>query len=191
MSGEPEKAEISEEERSLARIGASKWNDYQGRFVPVENQVMEQIRGMDTAENADRVGGVANADVQQQFQAPPTSTNLRGLVDAYDRQGSILSNAVPKAMASVKDTQLQGMLKMNAYGRGLSDQATMSLYKSGVNATQAAIDSARADTQSTNDWMGAAGTAAGAAARRSGFFDDGDPLEGLGKASVKKYSSAY
>ncbi len=164
MSSSSKKTEVTDEERALAQVGAAKWNDYQSRFVPLENNTMEQIQA--TPEKADKVAGVANADVWQQAKAPSTSTNLRGLVAAYDRQGQILSNAVPKAAGSVNDTQMQGMLKMAAYGRGLSDQASMGLYKAGVNATQAVIDAAKARSQNQDFMTEVAGTGAGVATRK-------------------------
>ncbi len=163
MSSSSSKTEVTDEERGLAEVGAAKWNDYQQRFVPVENQVMEQIRS--TPSQANKVAGVANADVWQQAQVPSTDTSLKGLVSAYDRQGSILANAVPKAAESTHDTQMQGMLKMAAYGRGLSDQASLGLYKAGANATQEAIAAAKAQDQSNNMWGEIGGTAAGAGMR--------------------------
>jgi len=155
--------EVTEEERGLAETGAAKWNDYQQRFVPVENNIIEQIKA--TPEKAQELAGIANADVHQQFEPVSTSTNLRGLVDAYDRQGKVLANAVPKAAGSVNDTQMQGMLKMAAYGRGLSDQAALSTYKVGSNATQTAVNAANKKAAKETDMLSSVGTAVGMGTR--------------------------
>jgi hypothetical protein len=160
MSSKPKTTGPTDQERAAAELGVNQWNDYQERYVPLENQYIQQMQNMPS--KGAELAGIANADVWQQAKPLDTRAGLGALKDSYLNTGTQLGLATSKAAQSASDTQLRGLLKMSAYGRGLADTSNNNLYSAGQTATQAAISQSKANQQSDDAWMGGLGLAAGA-----------------------------
>lgn len=160
MSSKAKTTGPTEQERSAAELGVNQWNDYQERYVPLENQYIQQIQNMPS--KAGELAGIANADVMQANPALDMRAGLGQLKDAHFNTGTQLGLATGKAAQSASDTQLRGLLKMSAYGRGLADTANNSLYSAGQTATQSAISQSKSQQQSSNAWLEGVGLIAGA-----------------------------
>lgn len=159
MASKPDTPGPTTEEKTLARTGAQQWNDYQQRYVPLEDAYIQQINAL--PEKTDELTGIASADAWQQFQRPANSARYGTVVDSYLNQERGLAAALPAAAQGAKDAQIGGLTKMTAFGRGLADQSLTSMYQIGQSRTQQALQNAQTEQASGNAWMGAAGLAAG------------------------------
>lgn len=160
MSSKPKKEPPSVNERALAEIGASQWNDYNQRFVPLEESYKTQVSQL--GEKADELGQIAATDIWQTMDPSQAAGNPQALNNMFLAQGQGLSDAVPRAAQSAMDAQLRGQIKIAAMGRGLSDQATATIYDAGRRETQAALERAKYKAEGKDSWQTTAGMAAGA-----------------------------
>ena len=163
MSSKAETTPQSEQEKTLAEVGAKKWNDYQKRYVPFEEGFKAQVNTM--GDKAGELGAIANADVWQKFAPPAADAPLKQYAAAFDQQGGLAASAVPQAERTALDSKLRSQLKIAAYGRGLADQATVGMYKAGASATQTAISAARSKQEDRDAGLDAAGTLVGSVSR--------------------------
>lgn len=140
----------TDEERGLARDAARRWNDYVDRYVPVENEFMRRLevtpnmeagaRGQmhaDARQAQGQLAGDMHLGMSNQGVAPGSG---RAVMARGDLEGATLAAsglAGANKVQGLYDRRLAGQAKMAAFGRGLQDQASMSLAQAGARATDA------------------------------------------------------
>lgn len=119
MSKKGDKPKATAEEKALAQIGLERWQDYQKRFVPVENAAIGRV--MDDINNPDMQGeGLANVSTQQAFsdleRQTTTGLTLRG---ARAGSGAFLGGLTG---VNMDRAAASGLSQVGAYGmqRGIN-----------------------------------------------------------------------
>lgn len=192
------------EEREIARIATEQWNDYQTRFIPVENAYMDKARITD--EDTDFLQGEAAKAVQGEYSkaeqrlmtqfglsgAAPGSGKFGAGMAALDAgRGAQLGLSVAQTGEQAKDLHAEGLQSMIAMGRGQAHNAQLGLGQNAALAAGNAINNA-ANRQYGRAATGQAlGTAAGMAARH--YMPTGTTTKqtgmGLGVDPVSAYDA--
>lgn len=153
--------EETESERALADVSIQRWNDYQRRFVPLENRLFGEVR---TTEGEMQQGlGRAAAATEQQF-APareqlrenlfqrgfsPNSGGYLANMAGLKRDESLAGGMNQVGMANALDTQeLAGLQGLVSIGRGQSTNAFNDFGQQATSANRQAINDA---TQALNE----------------------------------------
>ena len=165
----------SPEERELGRIAIERWNDYQNRFVPVENEYIQSVQKTDSDFSEAR-GQTASA-VQQAF-APAEidlSNNLfaqgitpdsgKGIsaVQALGRdRGLSMGTGLNETDVAVDNQHLQGLQNVVQMGQGQAADSLAGMGQVAADATRDSIDRANRSYQNRQAGLHLAGTVAGA-----------------------------
>lgn len=193
MCGGPDKPKQSAEERELGRIAVERWNDYQTRFVPVENEYIESVQQTD-ADYADARGGAA-ASVQQSFGAAeddlrgnlfaagltPDSSQFTSAIEGLGLDRALsLGTAANEAEVATDNRHLQGLQSVVQMGQGQAMNAIQGKGEVAATATRDSIDRANRSFDNRQAGLHLAGTVAGAgthalANRPSGLGTATDP----------------
>lgn len=165
MSKKGDKPKETAEEKALAQIGLERWQDYQQRFVPVENAAIGRV--MDDINNPDMQGeGLANVSTQQAFSDLENQTT-RGLTLRGARAGS---GAFAGGLAGVNMDRVasSGLGQAGAYGmqRGINISNLQNLVGIGQGQATGALQGLTdvADAASRQAIMDARASAASRAA---------------------------
>ena len=166
----------SPEERELGRIAIERWNDYQNRFVPVENEYIQSVQKTDSDFSEAR-GQTASA-VQQAF-APAEidlSNNLfaqgitpdsgKGIsaVQALGRdRGLSMGTGLNETDVAVDNQHLQGLQNVVQMGQGQAADSLAGMGQVAADATRDSIDRANRSYQNRQAGLHLAGNVAGAA----------------------------
>lgn len=176
------------QERSLAKNAANEWSDYVQRYIPAQNEFLRQLEvtpGMEGAAHSQvhadaRIaqGGHAqqmHAGLSSQGVAPGAGRSVmaRGALESGTREASGLGGA---AMAQgLYDREIAGKTKMTAFGRGLTDTASLSTAQAGQRATSAGISAMQRRIDERNNLKG---LAVGAAGMGAAHYMDGRQSQG-------------
>lgn len=175
MSKGPEEPKITEEEAAFAETAVSRWNDYQTRLKPFEDQYMQMIQrteGDHTQARGDAASAVTQAFQparqqmeQQMFQrgAKPGSGQhaMRTGALATD-EATVRGIGTGEAHGAVQAQHLQGLQNVVRLGQGQSNLAYAGLGSLAANAAQDAQFRAKLAAQQRAGIGQAVGTAAGA-----------------------------
>ena len=156
----------TEQEKELAKIGREKFLDFQQRFVPMENQLIAEIQGLGTPQEAQRLRGMANVDVMRNRPAvqgiDPTSGRARGLeLDSLTDLTGRDTAARQAAQIGARQRYTGGLTNAVTLGRDLEGAALKSLDNSAALANSRAIADSQADFAQGQQVSGALGSAAG------------------------------
>lgn len=178
MSGKGKYVEQSEGERMLADLSEEQWNDYQDRFIPIENAYMERLDSI--RDERPLATGRAAASTTQAFDAahkdvmegnmqrgagPGSGRFSAGLADMAVAEGGSKGNAIVRADRDTEKRYYAGQQQIVNLGRGVATDANLGMRRSaGLESATARSDAQAASTVS-GAWYGAAGTVAGAAGR--------------------------
>lgn len=164
----------SAEERELGRIAIEKWNDYQVRFKPIEDQFIQDVQRTDSDYTEAR--GNANAAVQQAFgQAEgnladnifmngldPSSGAFQKTMDGISAdRGLSMGTAVNEAEMGVDNQHVKGLQNVVAIGQGQSAEAMQGMGNLAGQATNDAINRANNSFNNRAAGLQAVGTVAG------------------------------
>jgi len=189
----------SKGEKLLAQLADRQWEQFQTRFVPVENEFIKKLK--DTEGRTQRLLGQTNAEVTQRFAgARKTATNApmrRGATagsgagiaarENVTRQESSaragLMAAVP--MSSAEFTR-EGLTKGLGGATGQKRDALNMLSGAAQAQTSSAIAQSTAETANRGTMLDLAGSAAavGYSAYNMGMFDRANPMTGNPSSSV-------
>lgn len=189
----PDYVKENEYERELFRQSEKLWQSYQDKYIPLENQVIEQIQGkrsagykqhsMDQAVNAARMEQPGTALVGPGMD-PSGGGFMMASNEAQNTSGTAGAYGAMAGLQSAEDQYMSGMMGVAQTGRGQQAEALSGL--NSLAANQAGIDAAELAAKQTvkNARWGALGTMAGAGGmmygKNQGWFDR-DPLKGAGK----------
>lgn len=184
MSGGGGYVEQSEGERMLADLADEQWDDYQARFIPLENAFigrMENVRN-----ERPLATGRAAATVTQAFDpayedvgrtmiqrgaAPGSGAFTAGLADIAAAEGSARGKAVVAADRDTENRYYAGQQQIVNLGRGVATDANIGMRRmAGLGDATARAD-AQASMTESDAIHGAIGTVAGAAGRKG--LEDG------------------
>lgn len=164
------------EEAELGKIAIERWNDYQTRFKPIENQFIEDVQA--DASDYDAARGATTTAVQQNFgQAEdalkdnifatgidPSSSefmdSLKGL--SLDRALSG-GTGLNETDLAVDNQHLQGLQTVVAMGQGQATDALDGYGNIAANATRDAIDRSYRSFEDRQAGLHLVGNVAGAA----------------------------
>lgn len=162
------------EEAELGRIAIEKWNDYQVRFKPIEDQYINDIQR--TESDYSEARGSAATSVQQAFgQAEDNLQNnifMNGLdpssgafIKAMDGisadRGLSLGTAINEAEMGVDNQHVKGLQNIVAIGQGQSAEAMQGMGNLAGEATQTAINRANNSFNNRAAGLNAVGQVAG------------------------------
>lgn len=163
------------EERELGRIAIERWNDYQTRFRPVENEYIEAVQMNDT--DFDQVRASTASSVQQGFNPAEIdltnnlfakgmnmeSSQFGGALDdfAIDRAVS-LGTGLNEAELAVDTAHLKGLQNVVAMGQGQAMESINGLGHMAGDATRDAIDRSVRSYQDKQAGLQLVGQVAGA-----------------------------
>ncbi|KZZ72400.1 hypothetical protein A3765_28530 [Oleiphilus sp. HI0130] len=163
------------EEAELGKIAVERWNDYQRRFKPVENQFIEDVQANES--HYDHALGATNTAVQQNFSqaegdlkgnifasgVDPSSSQftdvLAGL--SLDR-GLTVGTGLNETEMSVDNRHLKGLQTVVQMGQGQATDALQGYGSIAGDATRDAIDRSYRSFQDKQAGLELAGTVAGA-----------------------------
>lgn len=165
----------TEEEKALGEIAVARWNDYQTRFLPVENEYMHDVQMTDS--DYEQVRGQAGTSVQQSFGGaqgllednlfatgvdPSSSQFKKSMAEFSDDRALSLGSGINEAELGVDTQHLKGLQTVVAMGQ---NQAFDSIGGLSSVASNAASDAANRATNSYQNRQGnlhLVGTIAGA-----------------------------
>ena len=171
MCSEPEYQESNPYEDELVRQSELMWEDYQTNYVPLENQMIEDIEGYRSEEHKayqkDRGATTARMQTQGTVTAgagmdPSSGTFMSASNSAQSQSGTAGALGASMGLSTAEDQYIGGMTGMAQMGRG--QQATAMEGTSNLASMQAGQDAAELAAQQTisSAKWGAAGTTAGA-----------------------------
>jgi len=134
------KQQKSQAERDQANLAEEQWNDYQARFVPLENHYIGKLNRIRDDRNL--ATGRANADVSQAYDASqngiqahqfasgeginPNSGRYTGsLADLSTARATGLSSAMTAADQNTENRYYAGQGRLVALGQGQSSDANV------------------------------------------------------------------
>lgn len=144
-------------ERAEASSAAHKFNDYQQRFVPLENSFISEIqtsdadraslRGQNTADVAQALAGQDQNLVRSSASGLASGKSVMaraGLAGAGAEAGG---EARSNADATLRMREQTGLLKMAGFGRDLADTNSITLGKLAGTQNADSIDRLRSKTE--------------------------------------------
>jgi len=159
------------EEKALATDAAVKFNDYQLRYVPLENSFISELTP--SSGDVTRLRGSATTDVEQAAKGSDRAA-VAGSGGAFGQGRTVLTRAgmasnrgIARGMATAgadmsgRQQELAGKTKMAAFGRNLQNDTTLSLSNAARISSQAAINEVNGNVAARGNTMDMLGTAAG------------------------------
>ncbi|HIE82778.1 MAG TPA: hypothetical protein EYQ00_02540 [Dehalococcoidia bacterium] len=141
------------EERELAKIAKEQWGEYKSRYIPIENEWMENVKGLDSEGAHEGTRGMAGAEFQH---ANPDGVNRMqrgmGRGDAYRRSNAAsvlttsannLSQIKNRASLGVTDRYVRGMENVIGIGQGVKTQGLQGLTDVAEQSVQGRIENSK------------------------------------------------
>jgi len=136
------------QQQALANVANQKYDYYQAKYVPLENQWMDTVSNMNNQANHNDVSGMA-ANTLKQSQGPQTQSVGDSMTGGRLQRGNYVdmasaeSNAASNADMGVTDRMLKGQEGIVAMGQGqsagaiggLTDVASQSVQGQNTNAS--------------------------------------------------------
>ena len=179
------------QERTLAGVGAEKWNDYARRYTGPGGVNEKFIQSTRTNESdRQRAKGTVGADsaiAARQLEQDTSTLNIKkgvGTGSGADIARSLsdsTSIAATKGRAqgvgeqSADDAQLAADFKLASFGRGLADDSQVGLQQGTARATELVKADAVARAEERQQLLGAAGTGLGMYSQTKGLFKKDKP----------------
>lgn len=167
--------EQTPEEKVLGQIAVDKWNDYQVRFKPIEDQFKHDVQM--TESDFSQARGNANTAVQQGFSVaednlqdnifmngldPSSGAFIKAMDGISMDRGLSLGTGLNEAEHSVDNRHVQGLQNVVAIGQGQSASAMNGLGEIAGNATNEAINRANNSFKNRSAGLNLVGNVAGA-----------------------------
>jgi hypothetical protein len=178
MSSGDNSVDETEQQKALAEVSMSQWNDYLENYVPFENAYMDSVDEMNTESSYNQVSGLAALPIEATFSNAvegaadsmtsaginPNSGTFKANMDKLDTaKRSAKVDSMTQAQIGQQNRYLTGLQNIVAMGTGqettatagLADVASMSA-NSAYNQASSAITSSRANQQLAGALTGAA-----------------------------------
>lgn len=179
--GGAETPEPTAQERALAEQGVKSWEDFKTRFAPQVIDFADKSRTTDgdrlaaagavSADSALANKGSTSRAVRHAFvNGGNISTTLAG---DSNETAATLGKAQGQAVDAADNRETDASLKLSSFGRGLSDNADLSMRNAAANATASVIQKAQNKFAEQNAWKDGTAAIVGAAYRKK----YGNPFE--------------
>lgn len=177
MCGGQETPEQTAEEKALGEIAIERWNDYQNRFVPIEDQYIEDVQKTD-ADFEDARGRTTAAvnmafdgaedKVKQNLFASGVAPDSGQFIDAMDGisedRGLSLGTGLNESDIAVDTQHLKGLQSVVQMGQGQAGDAITGMGNVAADATRDAIERAERSFENRQAGLHLVGNVAGAGA---------------------------
>lgn len=157
----------SPEQAALQKISQEKWDEYKKTYVPVENNWMKKVQGLNDSQYHNQAQGMASVGVKQSVgsQVPAMQQGMQGQrvggATDYIPQANAVAGAVSDANQGVTDRYLKGKAGIIALGQGQGAEAIEGLGKVANTAVSGRISANENRFNNTQDNLGMVGTVAG------------------------------
>jgi hypothetical protein len=170
------------EERELAKIAKEQWEDYKTRYIPIENEWMNTVSGLNSEAVHNSVAGQASAEFMQahpdrvrQAQAgmgAGQASRRSNMTEAVNTSANNLSQIKNKANLGITDRYVRGMESIIGIGQGQETSGLQGMTDVAEQAVQGRIENSKnrfKRDQGTLDGFGslAGGSTAFGLAKRS------------------------
>lgn len=175
MGGGPDDPEQTPEERALGEIAVKRWNDYQERFVPVENEYIEAVQKTDsdfsearsrTASAVQQNFAPAEDDLRDNLFAQGLSPDSGKAVTMMNRfgqdRGLSMGTGLNETDVAVDNQHIQGLQNVVQMGQGQAAESLGGMGRVAADATQDSIDRSNRSFQNRQAGLHLAGNVAGA-----------------------------
>jgi hypothetical protein len=165
------------EERELGRIAVERWNDYQIRFKPIEDEYIQAVqrtpsdyseaRGAAVATTHQAFGQAENKLQGNMFAAgldPSSGQFIRAMDGVSQDKGLSMGTGVNEAEQAVDNAHVQGLQSVVQMGQGQAFEAMDGMGEIAGMATDDAIQRANRSFQNRQAGLQLVGTIAGAGA---------------------------
>lgn len=202
--GGSERPDQTAEERELGRIAIERWNDYQRRFVPVENEFIESVQKTDSDFEAAR--GSAAAGAQQAFAGAedklknnlfangltPDSGRFQAAMNGIGEDRSLsMGTGLNETETAMEAQHLKGLQSVVQMGQGQAGEALDGMGNVAADATRESIDRANRSFQNRQAGLNLAGTVAGAGTHYAMNRPSGGGLNLQGQSEPLTNNSAF
>lgn len=191
--GGSDEVEQSEYDKQLARIGESKWKEYQRTYKPVENAYMKRIKDLGSGVARARAAGDTASAVHSAFdqvggRAPGSGGHLLGLAQRNVGRSDALGRGLAATDVASTARMHQGMESIIAMGRNIENEGVAGLTRSAQIATARSYGQAQAAATERAGFYDAVGTGVG-----YGLYNYGnrDPAGGASGTQPKWGTDAY
>lgn len=178
--------EPTAEERELSRIAVQRWNDYQTRLAPFEDQYMQQVqmtpgdhqqaRGQAAVATEQAFAPARQQAEQQMFGAgvrPGSAAHTLGMGQLRQDQGHIQGVGVGEGHLGAQAAHMAGLQNIVNIGQGQAANAQAGLGQVAAGSAADARHRANLSMQATAGRQQLAGTLMGAGTRYGmDYFDD-------------------
>jgi hypothetical protein len=141
------------EERELAKIAKEQWEEYKGRYIPIENEWMKSVSGLDDEGVHASVMGRASSEF---MQAHPDSLNRiqtgmtagdgyrrANVADDMTKSANNLSQIKNKASLGTTDRYVRGMESIIGIGQGQETAGLQGMTDVAEQAVQGRIENSK------------------------------------------------
>jgi len=159
------------EERELAKIAKEQWEDYKTRYIPIENEWMQNVSNLDAEGAHQATRGMAAAEFAQ--ANPNAIQRMQGGMgggDAYRRSNAAsahitsannLSQIKNKADLAVTDRYVRGMENVIGIGQGVKTEGLQGLTDVAEQSVQGRIENSKNRFKRDQGGLDAMGALAG------------------------------
>ncbi len=157
------------EERALAQISQEKWDAYKAKYVPLENQWIEQAKTLNSEAHHNQASALASNEVKAKYgsQTPGLGDAMAGGnrlgTGKYLQAANDIGQSRNKANLGTTDRYLKGQEAVIAMGQGQSVNAIQGLSDVANTSIQGQIGDSRNKFDSDQGNLTAYGMAAGGA----------------------------
>lgn len=197
MCGGPDTPEQTPEERALGEIAIERWNDYQNRFVPIEDQYIEDVQK--TESDFEDARGKTTAAVNMAFDgaeekvkdnliasgvAPDSGQFIKAMDGITEDRGLSLGTGLNESDIAVDTQHLKGLQSVVQMGQGQAGDALDGMGSVAADATRDAIDRAERSFQNRQAGLHLVGNVAGAGA--AGYMNSSSPGTGTSEGTFAR-----
>lgn len=189
--------EQTPEEKALGEIAVNRWNDYQQRFVPVENEYIEAVQKTDSDFSEAR--GRTTSAVQQAFApaeddlsdnlfaqgiTPDSGKGVTAMNALGQDRGLSMGTGLNETDVAVDNQHIQGLQNVVQMGQGQAAESLGGMGRVAADATQDSINRANQSYQNRQAGLHLAGTVAGAGTQA--YMSRGPATQGLNTQGRQK-----
>lgn len=175
MCGGGDKPKQTPEEKELGRIAIERWNDYQTRFRPVEDEYIRSVQK--TGADFDQARGQTAAGVQMAFGSaedtlkdnlfanglgPDDGNFLKAIEGLSDDRALSMGTGLNETDVAVDNQHLRGLQSVVEMGQGQAGTALNGMGNVAADATRDAIDRANRSFENRQAGLHMVGNVAGA-----------------------------
>ncbi|MDH5257871.1 MAG: hypothetical protein OEX07_07675 [Gammaproteobacteria bacterium] len=168
----------TEEELALAEVALERWDDYQERFVPIENKFMKDARATDAdyGMNLDTMNTSVSKSMADTVKANNHSMSVAGAmpgsgkfnasnIKLASKHGMTVGEGMNESNLNVENRDLEGLQKVVSMGTGQANDAQLGFGQIANDAYSEAAAEKSAEIQQSAANLNAVGVAGGIALR--------------------------